>query len=190
MALDIMRRVRLVLDRIAAGRLEVDAKQALGGVEGALARLGRVARQVGGFLAAAFGVRALIRFGFDAVRTASEAERVWSKLRGTVEAAGEDFNDLEVDVRALGEAFQDATIHDSEEFADSLDRLITITGDVSASINNMGLVANVAAQFFRGDLAAATDLVGKVMQGQVMPLTRLGIAVKGAQEGLDVLAQR
>lgn len=190
MALDIMRRVRLVLDRLSARRTEDDAKRAIGGIEGALSRLGRVARQIGGLIGAAFGVRALIRFGFDSVRIASESEKVWSKLRGTVSAAGEDFGALEGDLRGLGDAFQDVTTHDSEAFAGSLDRMISLTGDVSASLNNMGLVANVAAQFFGNDLAPAADLVAKVMNGNTMALKRMGIEVKDAQEGLNVLAQR
>src|SRR5688572_3413215 len=125
----IRRWIQLVLDPNSAKKTEEDAKRALGGIEAKLGALGRMARWVGGLLAGAFGVRALIRFGFESVRMAAESERAWADLKGTVDATGESFEDVEDDLHALGKAFQDATIHDSDEFAESLTRLITLTGD-------------------------------------------------------------
>lgn len=190
MANPIRRLVQLVLDAASALRMQLGAKQAIGGVQSSLAGLGRVARQVGGILAGIFGVRALIRFGVDAVRVATESEKVWKKLAGTVRNAGGDFEDMEANLRSTADAFQDVTVHGSEDYAATLDRLISLTGDVSASTNNMGLVANVAAQFFGNDLAPAADLVAKVMTGNITVLKRMGIEVGSAQEGLEVLAKR
>jgi hypothetical protein len=191
MADGIIRRiVRLVLDRVSAKRTADDARRELGRVEDRMGGLERMAKRVGAALVAAFGIRAIIRFGREAVRQAQEAEEAWTDLRGTIEAAGESYERLEGRLRDTGMAFQDATRYSDEDYARSLSRLITISGDVGASINNMGLVANVAAQFFRGDLAGAVELVSKVMNGNLTLLNRMGIRVKTAQEGLEVLARR
>jgi hypothetical protein len=190
MANPIRRLVQLVLDRNAADKTKQDAKEAVGGVEKSLGGLKKVALAVGAALIAAFSVRAIINFGREAVRQARESQVAWNNLRGTVEAAGVSFNEIEQDVRALSSAFQDATVHSGEDYANTLRRLITLTGDVSASTQNMGLVANVAAQYFEGELGPAADLVAKAMNGQVSVLRRLGIEADTAQEALEILAER
>lgn len=186
----IRRLIQLVLDKVAAKRTEEEAKKTLKGIEGGFGALGRTVAAFGKGILAALGIRALIRVGMNWIRMAAEAERVWRNLAGTVEAAGVKFNEIEADVRGLAEAFQDVTIHDGEDFAGALTRMISLTGDVSASLNNMGLVANVASQFFGGDLGGAVELVSKVMNGNLTLLQRMGIRVKSAQEGLEVLARR
>jgi hypothetical protein len=186
----IRRLIQLVLDKAAAKRTEEDAKKTLKGIEGGFGSLGRSVANLGKGILTALGLRALIRIGMNWIRMAAEAERVWRNLAGTVEAAGVKFNEIEADVRGLAEAFQDVTIHDGEDFAGALTRMISLTGDVSASLNNMGMVANVASQFFGGDLGGAVELVSKVMNGNLTLLQRMGIRVKTAQEGLEVLARR
>ncbi len=186
----IRRLIQLVLDKVAAKRTEEEAKKTLKGIEGGFGALGRTVAAFGKGILAALGIRALIRVGMNWIRMAAEAERVWRNLAGTVEAAGTKFSEVEADVRGLAEAFQDVTIHDGEDFAGALTRMISLTGDVSASLNNMGLVANVASQFFGGDLGGAVELVSKVMNGNLTLLQRMGIRVKSAQEGLEVLARR
>lgn len=190
MANIITRVVRLLLDRNAAKQTEEDAKKTIGGVEQSLGGLKKAALAVGAALAAAFGVRALINFGREAVRQASESEREWANLAGTVDNVGQSFEQLEPNLRALADAFESATVHGDDDFARTLSRLITLTGKYNESVNNMGLVANVAAKFFNGELAPAVDLVAKVMNGNTAALQRMGISVKTAQEGLDVLNQK
>lgn len=190
MANPIRRIVQLVLDRAAAARMEAEARRSLGTVESGLNRLESTAKRVGAALAGFLSLRALFRVGEALVKNAAEADAVWSDLAGTIDNTGASFAAMEKDLNALGAAFQDATINSDEDFAAGLSRLVSLTGNVSASINNMGLVANVAAKFFRGDLSSATELVGKVMNGNITLLQRMGIKVKDAQEGLDVLAKR
>jgi len=186
----IRRLVQLILDKKAAAATEAGAKKTLSAVETSASRLEGLFKRLGGVLAAAFGVRALINFGKEAIKQAAESQRIWADLQGTIEATGNSFTALEGDLRSLSTAFQDATVHTDEDYASSLSRLIAITGDTQASINNMGLTANVAARFFNGELAPATDLVAKVMNGATGQLARLGIQVTSAQEGLQVLAER
>ncbi len=190
MANPIRRLVQLVLDRAAAAKMQADAKAALGGVEKSVTSLGTVARRVGAAIVAALSVRALVEFGKAAVTAAADSERSWTRLRGTIEAAGQSFGAIEGRIRATASAFQDATIHGDEEFADGLQRLVALTGDVEASLQNMGLVANVAARFFDGQLEPAIELVGKTMNGNLGLLKRMGIEAKSAQEALELLAQR
>lgn len=191
MANVIQRIVQLVLDKRAASKMEADAKasadKTAASFEGTMLKM---AKRVGAALAAAFAARAVVNFLSDSIKAANESEKVFSSLANTVNNAGGSFKDMEAEVRALGNAFQDATIYGDEDFASGLDRLIAVTGDVEASLNNMGLVANVAAKFFNGELGPAVELVGKVMNGNTAILKRMGIEVKDAQEALDVLGQR
>jgi hypothetical protein len=186
---DLIRKVRLVLDKASADKAEQDTKAALGGVEGALDSLKRMAAAAGAAIIAAFSIRAIIDFGRSCVTAATDAEKAWAGLGGAIRAAGGDFDGMQAKLRAAGEAFQEATIHDNEDYARSLQRLVTLTGDVGASVNNMGLVANVAAALFGGDLGPATDLVAKAMNGILTPLQRLGIHATSAQDALNKLAQ-
>jgi hypothetical protein len=190
MAGNLTRLVQLIFDRNAAKKAEDDAKKTLGGIDGALSKLKLAAGVVGAALVAAFGIHALIAFGKSAVEEAMRSEKAWLNLAGTIRAAGGDFESMEHQLRATGLAMQDITTHSDEDYAEALTRLITLTGDVTAATNNMGLVANVAAQFFGGDLAEAAGLVGKVMNGNLMILQRMGIHAKNAQEALELLAQR
>lgn len=190
MASPLRRLVQLVLDRAAAARMEADARKSLGGVEGAIGRLKSAAKALGAAIGGAFIVRSILAFGAAAVREASQADKVWRNLAGTINAAGGSWAALEGDIRSAASALQDVTTFGDEDYADALSNMIAITGNVEASIQNMGLAANVAAQFFDGQLAPATELVAKVSMGMTTQLRRMGIEVETAQEGLDVLAQR
>lgn len=182
--------VQLILDKTAAHKMEDDAKQSVGKVDQELNLLQRTAQRLATALAAAFAIQKIVSFARESVRAAMESDRVWSSLRQTVTAVGGDFDSLGPRIRRQADAFAAATIHDDDSFAESLQRLIVLTGDTQASMNNMGLVANVAAAFFEGDLAPAAELVAKVMNGNVSILGRMGIEAETAQEGLEILASR
>lgn len=190
MANVIQRLVQLVLDRKTALKMEADAKRSLGGVNKAVGTLRSSVKLLAVSLAAAFSIRAISRFISSAIETAKEADKIWRDLAGTINATGDAFSDLEPVIRSTAAAFQAATTVGDEDFAAGLTRMIGLTGNVSASLNNMGLVANVAAQYFSGKLEPAIDLVAKVSTGYITQLQRMGIQVKSAQEGLDVLAER
>ena len=190
MANVIQRMVKLVLDRRAAQKTEEDAKRTLGNVGKSMQGLASIAKYVGGVLVAAFSIRAIERFLSSSIRVAREAQQIWNDLAGTIRATGQEFEALEPRIRATAAAFQEATTVGDEDFAKGLTRLISLTGDVESSLNNMGLVANVAAQFFGGKLEPAIELVAKVSTGYITQLQRMGIQVKSAQEGLEVLAER
>ncbi len=179
--------IRLILDEKSAKQTQDGANAVTASIE---ANWKSAAKKIAGYLGVAFLTTKMIEFGAEAVKQASVSEDAWSELAGSIDAVGGSFDKMETKLRAAGEAFQSATIHDNDAYATSLSRLVALTGDVGASTNNMGLVANVAAKFFKGDLAPATDLVAKAMNGNVTALQKMGIHVQGAQEALDVLASR
>lgn len=153
-------------------------------------RLRAAALRFGAAMLAAFSLRAIVNFGRAAVKAAADAEAAWTNLRGAVESTGQAFDEVEPKIQAAAEQFERLTTHDDDAFAETLQRLISITGDFAASLQNVLLVADVAARFFNGDLARAADVVGRAMLGDVEMLKRLGIEAKSAQEALDILAVR
>jgi hypothetical protein len=182
--------LQFVFDRRSAQQTEAEAKRSLGRVDDGLNRLKATALKLGAALGIALGVRALLNWGRESARMAREAELAWTRLQGAVDNAGESFREREQELRALAAAFQEATIYNDDAFATGLGRMISISGDVGASIANMGLAANVAAQFFDGQLEPAIDLVAKVSTGYTRQLKALGMEADSAQEGLDLLAER
>lgn len=179
--------IRLVLDRKSADDTQKETEGALDKVDKAWKD---TAKKIAGYLGVAFLAKKMVDFGIAAVNAARESEAAWSDLEGTIAAAGESFAGMESQVRAAADAFQASTIHDDDAYAKGLSRLITLSGDVAASTNNMGLVADVAAKFFNGDLAPATDLVAKAMNGNTAALGKMGIKAEGAQQALEILAAR
>lgn len=179
--------IRMVLDKKSADETQQQAESVTGKIDEAWKGM---AKKVAGYLGVAFLAKKMVDFGIAAVNAARDSEDAWSDLSGSIAAAGESFEGMEERVRAAADAFQAATIHDDDAYARGLSRLITLTGDVAASTNNMGLVADVAAKFFKGDLAPATDLVAKAMNGNTAALSKMGIKVDDAQQALEILASR
>lgn len=180
---DLIARIRVVADKRSADTAEKE-------VSGSLNRIGDVAKKIGGFLAAAFAVQKIIAFGRSAVQAAMEAETAWSNLANTLRNVGVAWEDAEAKYRAAAAAFQDATVYDDDDFAKGVQRLTILTGDHAAALQNMGLVANVAALYFEGNLEPAIELVGRALTGQTRALRQLGIVTDDANEALRILAER
>lgn len=156
------------------------------GEEGAVAfdRMRGMAVRLGGAIAAAFSIRAIFGFGRDSTRMALEADAVWNRLGGTLRGVGVDLEDVRTDLEHAARALQDTTTIDDEGFADTLQRLVSISRNYSASLQNVGLVADVAAGAHI-DLESAAQLVGRAMVGDTAMLRRYGIIVR---EGGDAIA--
>ena len=183
----IKRIIKMVLDRESAQKTQSDANAVADSIEKSWKSM---AAKIAGYLSVAFLLDKLLAFGKSAVDEAAKAEASWSKLAGTVNATGASFDSMSAQLHATASAFQDATTHSTGEFADSLGRVISLTGDASASMHNMGLIANVAAEFFGGELEPAANLVAKAMNGNTTALMKLGISANTAQEALNILATR
>lgn len=187
MANIIQRIIQLVLDKDAAKKMQSDTETAQNAIEKSWKDM---AGRVAGYLGVAFLIKKVVDFGKAAVEEASNSQAAWAALKNTIDNTGASFDKIEVKVRGMADAFQDATIHDDDAFAESLGRMVSLTDDVTASLNNMGLVANVAAKFFRGDLESATAVVAKAMNGNTNALKKMGIQAESAQEALEILAKR
>lgn len=183
MASPIRRLVQLVLDRNAANKAEADAKKSLGGVDRALGGLKRAALGVGAALASAFAVRRLARFARESIRMAREQDAIYNRLAGTINNAGGNYEELEPRIRNMARAMQDATTVGDDQFAATLQSLVNISQDVEGSLENVSLVADLAAAA-NIDLNASALLVGRAMVGQTSLLTRYGIIV---EEGADAI---
>lgn len=181
------RLIQLILDKESANKVQKEVEGTTGRIDKSFKDL---ASKIAGYLGFAFLTKKVIDFGKSAVHEATEATAAWSELQGTIDGTGASFDKMEDKLQATAQAFQDATIHDDDEFAQGLTRVISLTGDVDASLNNMGLIANVAAKFFRGDLEPATNLVAKAMNGNLGALQKMGIHAKSAQEALEILSKR
>src|SRR5436190_10091759 len=183
----IQRIIKMVLDKESAKKTQEDANQMASGIDSAWKS---VATKIGGYLAAGFLIKKVIDFGKASVAEAMSAEKAWRSLKNTVDNTGASYDAMQERITAAANAFQDATVHDDDAFAATLDRVVTLTGDAEASLNNMGLIANVAAKFFKGELEPAANLVAKAMNGNTNALRKMGIQAKDAQDALDILAKR
>lgn len=187
MANILQRIIQLVLDKESAKQVQKDTEDTTSKMEQSWKSM---AAKIAGYLGVAFLTHKIIEFGKASVEEAVKSQAAWAALGNTIDNTGASFTGMEKQLRATADAFQEATIHDDDAFAESLNRLVTLTDDVSASLNNMGLVANVAAKFFKGDLESATDLVAKAMNGNTNALKKMGIQAESAQQALDILAKR
>lgn len=199
---DIVKRVRLVLDKSAARKLETDSKTALSkgtdpkkaksnlrDVEGSMKRLGRTALKLGGALAAAFALNKIRQFGVEAVKAAAESDEIWNRLAGTVEKTGRSFEEVEGDIRTLARGMQDVTTVGDEDFAQILQSLITVTSDYEKSLENVGLAADIAAATGL-DQARAAQYLGRIMNGETTALKRYGVELDETRDSLDQLRER
>jgi len=198
----IRRLIELVLDRKSVQRLEKDtqgalkkgtdpkkAKQNLSVIEKGMGRIKAAALKLGGVLAAAFGVRAIARFGKELVRTAAEAEGIWNRLGQAVANAGKDFAEVRPEIDAVARALQDLTTVGDEDFAMVMTELLTVSNDYEESLHNVSLVADMAAAK-QMDLRTSAQLVGRVMVGETGTLSRYGIVVQEGADAMQVLRDR
>lgn len=198
----IRRLIQLVLDRAAAQRAAQETqraldkgtdpkkpKQNLGVIGRAMDGIKGAALRLGGVLAAAFGVRAIVRFGKESIRIAAESEAIWNRLAGQLDAVGVNFSDVEAEVRKTARALQDTTRVGDEDFAAVLTELVGISGDYGASLREVRTVADLAAAK-QIDLRTAAQLVGRVMVGETGTLSRYGIIVEEGADAMEVLRSR
>jgi hypothetical protein len=150
------------------------AEASLGGLQAAASRLG-------GALAAAFAVRQVARFANDAIRTFAEAEAIWARLEGTINATGTAFADVSGEIKRAASEMQAATRFGDEEFARALQNLVVQTGDVGKSLNMMGLAADLAASQ-QISLESATETLGRALAGNTTQLTRMFPALKQSND--------
>jgi hypothetical protein len=189
MARPIRKLIQLILDKRAAAKTEADAKKALGGVDRALGGLKKRALAFGATLAAAFATRGIIRFGKDAIKVATDAERIWSKLAQAIENTGVNAEDAIPEVKEFSRAFQDVTTLGDEDFAEVMTELLTTSNDYAGSLENVGLALDLATAKSI-DLRTAAQMVGRAMVGETGTFKRYGIIIEEGADAIEVLRKQ
>jgi hypothetical protein len=182
----IQRILRLVFDKEAAQKADRASKQAVGGIDRALGGLKKAALTAGAAIAAAFAFRKIIAGVKELGRAFIEQEAIWNRLAGTLASVGVQFADVEGGIRAAARAMQDTTTIGDEQFAETLQQLVVISGDYEGSLRNVSAVADLAAGL-QIDLATAAKLVGRAMAGQTQMLSRYGIVVEKGADAVETM---
>jgi hypothetical protein len=193
---------RLVWDRVAGRQLETDAQQSiqrgtdprgaeqnLGRVRRSLDGLRRTAVAVGAALGAVFGAAAIGRFLRSSVDASEALRRSQQLLAQQLQNTGVRWGDVERQIRGTSRALWETHRLTDGEVYTTLQRLTAVTGDYQRSLENVGLVADVAAGL-QMDVSAAAQLVGRVMQGNTSILTRYGIELEEGANAVEVLRER
>jgi|GEM_PF-6454718 len=198
----IRRYISILLDRASANRAEAEAQRSLDRatdprranrnlreVDGGFDRLAAGARRLGGVLAGVFALGRIRDFVAGSLREFSQAEAIWNRLGQTVESTGTNFAKARVEIERAADSMRRRTTIGDEEFANVLKILIDLSGDYSASLRNVQLVADLSARK-QLDLNTAAMLVGKVMTGNTTILKRHGITVDENSDAIEVLRER
>lgn len=144
---------------------------------------------IAGYVAAAFGVAAVLNFGRTSTKVYMEAEEIWRTLAAQLQRVGVDFGDVETEISATARAMQDVSRVGDEDFAVVLTELVAISGDYEESLRRVQLVADLAAAK-KIDLATSAQLVGRAMIGETGTLSRYGIVADSAEEAMALMEQR
>jgi len=117
-------------------------------------------------------------------REFAEAERQMDRLGIAVRNAGGDWTSLQREIKRTTGEMQFLVGFSDDDLQAALRRMITATGNVQGSMENLGLVADVAAAFDR-DLVSAATMVSAAMEGNYRKLAMLLPELKDlAKEGL------
>lgn len=135
-------------------------------------------------MGAAIGSATLLMGEFT--RAAAEDEASQARVQQAIENTGKAYEEYGQQLDAVIKKGQEKAFSD-DATRDALTRLVTATGDVDASMNQLGLAMDLARA--RGmDLGSAADLIGKVMNGNTSILKRYGIAVEDGATATEALA--
>lgn len=160
----------------------------LEGVRGSLFKFGDVVKDLGKVLLGAFAVEKVFEFFKGSIEESLEATKNLTKFRLTVQNAGDDFESFKPKADAVTDSLAELGRGTKDQLEAALSRLISITGDTTQSLKEMGLVTDLAA-FSGKSLEESATLVGQVMQGNVKPLREFGIAATTSKDGLAQLAE-
>jgi len=138
--------------------------------------LGKQFSELGKKFAAAFAVTEIIKFGFEAIKTAENVNGAFSKMNLAFANSGSALNSNSEQVQKAVEQMGNLAFT-SVETADALARGAIIFHSASGAMNNLGLAANVA-RAGNMSLSDAMIALGKASEGKaVKSLTALGVVM-------------
>ena len=195
----VIQRIRLVLDELEAERFKREAQSALAdGVkppprtnsqwDTVMDGLKKKAIQLGGAIAAAFAVQKIIQFTRESVHAAIESRGAWAELTRVLSGVGIEYRDVADEVDRLADRMAASNV-DDEKTAEILATLTLQSRDYAAALNNVQLVADLAAAKHM-DVSAAAEVVGKSLAGNNALLERMFPNLKDNANALDILRER
>lgn len=138
---------------------------------------------------------AAVAFGAIAVKAALEGQQAHAQLVNAVQNSGTAFASVGGKVDEMSGKFAKLG-YENDAVEAALARLVQSTGNVAGAMREMGLVADFA-RARHIDLEQAATVVGKVMNGNVTALAKLGFATKDAagnvltaSQALQMLSER
>jgi hypothetical protein len=138
--------------------------------------LGKQFEELGKKFAKAFAVAEIIKFGFEAVKTAENVNGAFSKMNLAFANSGSALNSNSEQVQKAVEQMGNLAFT-SVETADALARGAIIFHSASGAMNKLGLAANVARASGM-TLSEAMIALGKASEGKaVKSLTALGVVM-------------
>ena len=149
--------------------------------------LNRVRSQVVG-LASILSVRAIGGFLGSTIKESADAESALSELRAAVTNAGGDFDAMQGQTDAAALGVQRLSRYSDDAARGALAKLITVSGNVQGSLQNLQVVVDLAATRHI-DLSEAADVVGKAMAGNTTQLGRLYPQLKTSTNAVGDLAK-
>jgi hypothetical protein len=158
----------------------------INGIEGRMRSFSDTIAGIGKAIAATFGAIAIGKFAIDSVQAFLDSEESIDRLQTALGHLGIAYDKVGPHLDDVFKKIQETTRFTDEDAREALTNLITMTGNYSQSVKDLGLVADVA-QFKHTTMAAAAETVGKVHQGQLKVLKEFGINALGAADGIDKL---
>lgn len=151
-------------------------------------KLGGLASTAIKILAPAAAIGAVTKGLYDSVKAAAEEEKGIARLGAAVTASGGDWQNAKKDIDAYLASELKRVALDDGEGRDSLTRLTAATGDYKKAMELLPLAVDLA-KAKNIDLASATEIVGKVANGNTGILGRYGITLEKGATATEALAE-
>lgn len=132
---------------------------------------------------------ALGAFFKKAVEEASNAREAMGQLSLAVDNSGASFTAMEPEIEAALDRLSRLTKFSDDDFAKAMDTMTTGTGDARWALDNLGLVADLAAKKSI-TLEESANAVTKAHEGNTKTLFALIPELKGAANWQELLAQK
>jgi hypothetical protein len=155
-----------------------DVKSKLGALDTQLSSIGIGLMAAGAAIAAALGV---------AVKSAEEERITIVKLEQALKNVGVAYDEVGESLEQNMAATMKKTGMSDEKQRDALRKLIVVTGDYKEALDLLPLAIDMAAGMDM-DLTSASQLLGRVMEGNVGVLRRYGIVLKEGATSAEAFA--
>ncbi len=175
-------RIKADLDHVAFDR-------GLAAMTGKVQTFGNTLKKIGGLVAAAFGTAALIRFGKESIKLASDIAEVQNVIDVTF---GDGAAQIEEFAKSAAEAFGLSELS-AKEYTGTMGAMLKSSGLATKQAQEMsvalaGLAGDVAS-FYNLDTDTAFEKIRSGISGETEPLKQLGINMSVANLEAYALAQ-